>query len=340
MKRVLIVATSRKTRGGITSVIKAHEMGEQWKKYHCKWIETHRDGYTLRKIFYFIKAICQFILLIPFYDIIHVHIAAVERKIPFIFIAKLLRKKILVHLHVPDPQTSILSQKKNLYGWCFKKANIVLVLSSQWKKLLTDTYHINNVIILYNPCPKVERKNLSTKKEILYAGTITERKGYKDLLCAFSTIAKQHKDWYINFIGNGEIDKGISLSNELQISNQVHFKGWVQGKNKEKEFQEAAIYCLPSYAEGFPMGVLDAWAYGIPVICTPVGGLPDIIINGKNCLIFEPGDIKGLTNNLLLLIENEDLRRKLHIASCKLADEQFNILTINKQLDKIYSSLT
>ena len=42
-KKVLVVATSRKTRGGITSVIKAHEIGEQWKKFHCKWIETHID---------------------------------------------------------------------------------------------------------------------------------------------------------------------------------------------------------------------------------------------------------------------------------------------------------
>ena len=44
MVRVLVVATSRKTRGGITAVIKQHEKGEQWKKYHCVWIQTHRDG--------------------------------------------------------------------------------------------------------------------------------------------------------------------------------------------------------------------------------------------------------------------------------------------------------
>ena len=44
MTKVLVLATSRKTRGGVTSVVKAHEQGEQWKKYHCKWIETHRDN--------------------------------------------------------------------------------------------------------------------------------------------------------------------------------------------------------------------------------------------------------------------------------------------------------
>ena len=48
--KVLVVATSRKTRGGITSVVKAHETSEQWKKFHCKWIETHRDGNNITLI--------------------------------------------------------------------------------------------------------------------------------------------------------------------------------------------------------------------------------------------------------------------------------------------------
>ena len=52
MAKVLVIATSRKTRGGITSVVKAHETGEQWKKYHCRWIETHRDGNSIRKLWY------------------------------------------------------------------------------------------------------------------------------------------------------------------------------------------------------------------------------------------------------------------------------------------------
>ena len=50
--RVLILATSRKTRGGITAVLKAHETGEQWKRFHCHWVQTHRDGNNIRKIAY------------------------------------------------------------------------------------------------------------------------------------------------------------------------------------------------------------------------------------------------------------------------------------------------
>lgn len=74
-RKVLVVATSRKTRGGITSVIKAHETGEQWKKYHCKWIETHRDSNKITKIIYAIKGAMLFMLYLPFYSIIHFHVS-------------------------------------------------------------------------------------------------------------------------------------------------------------------------------------------------------------------------------------------------------------------------
>ncbi len=52
MPKVLIVATSRKTKGGISSVIKSYEKGEHWKEFKCHWIQTHRDGSSLRKLTY------------------------------------------------------------------------------------------------------------------------------------------------------------------------------------------------------------------------------------------------------------------------------------------------
>ena len=339
MKKVLVVATSHKTRGGITSVIKAHKTGEQWKKYHCKWIETHRDGNAIIKLLYFFVALAEFILLIPFYDLIHIHMAVATRKIPFILLAKFLHKKIIIHLHVPDPNTTILSNKKNLYGWCLKNADIVITLSSQWEKLIKDTYQIQNVITIYNPCPIVKQSDKPKEKIILYAGTISERKGYKDLLYSFASIVSKYPDWKVYLAGNGEIDKGNKLAKKLNIEKQVFFIGWVNGLQKDEIFNKASIFCLPSYAEGFPMAVLDAWAYGIPVICTPVGGLPDIIKDGKNCLSFKPGNRQELTQKLETLIDDDRLREKLHSESLLLANTTFNIKNINKQIEEIYNNL-
>lgn len=100
--KVLVVATSRKTRGDITSVIKAHEMDEQWKQYHCKWIQIHRDGPALRKLLYFVIGLIEYIVLLPFYDIVHVHFSepssAIRKRI-FVRLAKLMNKEVVIHFH-------------------------------------------------------------------------------------------------------------------------------------------------------------------------------------------------------------------------------------------------
>lgn len=87
------------------------------------------------------------------------------------------------------------------------------------------------------------------------------------------------------------------------------------------------------------MAVLDAWAYGLPVITTPVGGIPDVAVEGKNMLIFNPGDVDKLAEQLARLMENEDLRESISKQSRQLAATTFNQDTINQQLNDLYESL-
>ena len=87
------------------------------------------------------------------------------------------------------------------------------------------------------------------------------------------------------------------------------------------------------------MAVLDAWAYGLPVITTPVGGIPDVAKDGDNMLLFMPGDIQTLSIKLEQLISDQKLRNKISIASLDLAANEFNQETINHHLKSIYDNL-
>lgn len=343
MTKVLVIATSRKTRGGITSVVKAHETGEQWKKYHCRWIQTHRDGNPIRKLWYLATALLEYLILLPFYDIVHIHIATTQsakRKVLFFYPAKWLGKKTIFHFHPSNEKFLFEPYNQKLYRSLFSKADLILVLSEQWRRWIKEALGLTEHIeVLYNPCPIVNHRTDLRKKNILFAGTIIPRKGYADLIKGFAPIAPKHPDWKITFAGNGEIERAKEIAKEVHIENQVIFLGWVNGKEKEKAFQEASIYCLASYGEGFPMGVLDAWAYGIPCVVTPVGGLPDIITEGENALTFSPGDTETLAKQLERMITDDSLREKIEKESLNLSQTTFNINTINQQLDKIYSSL-
>jgi len=354
MSRVLIVATSRKTRGGITAVIKAHEMGEQWKKYHCKWIETHRDGPAWRKVLYFTRAYVQFFFMVPFCDLVHIHVASyssLKRKKHFMNLAKFWRKKVITHFHPHKPEVLFEKSTQQDYINFFTQADMVVALSPQWVRWLKESINISdNVMYIFNPCPTIDNRDTShinknpyIGKYILFAGTLYRRKGFDTLIKAFAKIASKHPDWKVVLAGNPkeEIDVEImeSLPRELGIENQIIFPGWVKGDDKDLMFRKASVFCLASSAEGFPMAVLDAWAYGLPCVVTPAGGLPDIAIDGKNVLMFEYGDVDRLAEQLDKIISDDALRESIAAESIILAKETFNVININKQIDELYSNI-
>lgn len=349
--QVLVVATSRKTRGGITSVIKAHEGGEQWEKYHCHWVQTHRDGSSLRKICYLMMAWIDFLFRVPFVDLVHVHGTggtSGRRKLAFITVAKFFRKKTIFHFHPSGEHVLSKDDSFDLLFKIFTSVDLVIVLSPYWEKAIRDAYQDRKIHIkvLWNPCPEVQRDGTRRKNQILYAGTLVKRKGYNVLLRAFARIASKHKDWDLVFAGNpylldgyNEMDDGKRIAHEMGISDQVKWLGWVAGDEKRKVFSESSIYCLASEGEGFPMGVLDAWAYGIPCVMTPVGGIPDIVENGKQGLMFSKGDVEGLARSLDIMIEDNLLREQIVNETDKMVTGVFSEKSVNSELENIYFSL-
>lgn len=344
MTKVLVVATSRKTRGGIASVVKAHKTGEQWGKFHCKWIETHRDGNVVRKLWYICMALIEYTFLLPFCGIVHIHIAtppSAKRKVLFFYPAKWLGKKVILHFHPSNEKFLFEPANCKLYRRLFSKADLVLVLSEQWKYWIKMVLGLDEHIeVLYNPCPIVNRREDLRKKHVLFAGTIIPRKGYEILIRGFAKIAQKYPDWNVVFAGNGEIENAMKIADCCGIKNQVKFLGWVTGEDKERVFQEASVYCLASDGEGFPMGVLDAWAYGVPCVVTPVGGIPDIIVDGENGLVFNVGDVNGLAGKLQKIISDRTLRESIVTKQDEYVKETFNVNSINKRLEEIYIGLS
>ena len=344
MSRVLILATSPKTKGGISSVIKAHQKGPQWQTYNCKWIATHIDKGVMCKAVVLLKGFIEYVFFLPGSDLIHIHISeptTAKRKLPFFRLAKLFKKKIIIHFHSFSPDTTINGPHSELYKTLFCGADAVVVLSNYWKEAVNNKFQLGErVKVIYNPCIDAEYNEVYEKENsILYAGALNQRKGYSDLIKAFSMVSEKFPMWKISFAGNGEIEEARSLAENLGILNQVELLGWVSGKEKDRAYKKATVFCLPSYAEGFPMAVLDAWAYGLPVITTPVGGIPDIAQDGQNMLLFKPGDTKQLADCIERMICGEGLRKTMAEESLRLSQTTFNINTIDKQVGDLYAEV-
>lgn len=348
MPRILVLATSRRTHGGISSVVAAHESSDEWRAYGCRWVATHRSGSALTKLWYFVRGMMEFLFLLPWAEAVHIHIGEVpsaRRKSLFMRLAKLTGKRNVVHFHAFDTVSTIEGPRASVYKALFDDADCVVVLSKMWKDKVNAVFDLGDkVTVLYNPCPTVDSAagvggDCAKRNVILSAGVVCERKGYGDLIRAFAAIAPRYKDWRVVFAGSGEIDRAKAIARECGIEDQVEFAGWVSGEAKDRIFRETSVFCLPSYAEGFPMAVLDAWAYGLPVVTTPVGGLPDIVSDGVDVLLFQPGDVDRLAVQLERLIADERLRSTIAEASRRFASETFDVGTVGRHLGEIYSAV-
>ena len=341
--KVLIIATSPDTRGGITSVLNAYRQCDIWKKCHCRWIASHSDKNRISKIFFFLRGWLAFIIALPLYDIVHIHVSeppSALRKCFFMPFVRIFGKKAIVHFHSFSADTTIKSRWAFLYRYLFGSADAVIALSPYWKnKIVAALSNVSEdkIHVLYNPCISEPFEEKYKKREtVLFAGVLVQRKGYADLLKGFARIAQKYPKWKLVFAGSGELEKAKELTDKFGLSDQVEFAGWVRGREKDKLFKEASIFCLPSYAEGFPMSVLDAWSYGLPVVATPVGGLPDIAVDGKNMLLFPVGDEQALAACLEKVIVDEKLRDELSFHAKNLSENVFDKRIVAAQLEKIY----
>ena len=87
------------------------------------------------------------------------------------------------------------------------------------------------------------------------------------------------------------------------------------------------------------MVVLEAWAHGINVVTTPVGGLPDVLEEGRNALTFGFGDWQALAAQLERLMDDPQLRREMADYSRQFVAQRFSLESISSQLEEIYASL-
>ena len=87
------------------------------------------------------------------------------------------------------------------------------------------------------------------------------------------------------------------------------------------------------------MSVLDAWSYGLPVITTPVGGIPDVAKDGENMLLFNPGDVDALADCMERMITDKGLRDRISRASLEFARVRFNVESIGKEVGLLYENV-
>lgn len=342
-KRILVVGSAEQSAGGVSSVIKLMKKMPVWQEYGCYWLGTQIQRNYAWKLWYAVKANVIAFFIIWRYDIVHFHSVPDKIdlliKLPILLLALMGRKRIILHIHMGNQLKN--HTHNRLFKCYLRRADLVILLAKKWQKLFHEMYDDikTPTTVLYNACEEVAVVPFEEKeKTIIMAAWFNENKAPDLLLKAWQKIGRQYPDWKIYMLGNGEVERYRKMSDGMGLSDSVTFTGYIVGKEKEDIFRKASILCMCSYEEGFPMVILEAWAYDICVVTTPVGGLPDVLEDGKNAMVFDFGNWQQLAEKLSCLIDDEAKQRMLADFSRRFVYEHFSEEKINRQLKAIYNA--
>lgn len=208
-------------------------------------------------------------------------------------------------------------------------------------KFLADTFKEKlgetNVVVVPNPLQRIEAKPKEFPEpfQVLYVGRLVWYKGIYVLLEAFKKLKRENARLII--AGSGpelETVKRFSKTDDRIIP-----LGFVSEEEKRKLLIDASLVAVPSlWPEPFPMVILESFGSGTPVVASKVGGIPEIVRDGVNGMLFEPGDSEKLSTILTELSENEENLRRLSEEAAESA-RQYYIEKHIKLLETIYLEL-
>jgi glycosyltransferase involved in cell wall biosynthesis len=194
-------------------------------------------------------------------------------------------------------------------------------------------------MVMPNPfdMPPVRRGQLPSVRTILFAGRIEREKGVFDLIEAFREVHRVLPDVRLVLAGDGKTAEAESMVRQLRLSDCVEFPGWLGENALAERYSQASVFCLPSYIEGMPIAVLQSMAAGVPVVASAVGGICDVLQAGAG-LTVAPGDIEDLARQLIRVLIDPDLQRRLAAAGRE-ALCAYKADSVNKRIESVYQDL-
>ena len=174
------------------------------------------------------------------------------------------------------------------------------------------------------------------KGYMLYFGRLSEEKG----VSTFLDSALENSDIPYLIVGTGPLEEALKAKAAKDKISNVTFLGFKQGEELKKLISESTCVVVPSeWYENCPMTILEAFASGRPVIGARIGGIPELINDTVDGLVFEPGDAKSLSSKVKWIWERRGEAKEMGAAARSKVESNFNREIHYKGLQAIYDEV-
>lgn len=205
----------------------------------------------------------------------------------------------------------------------FARSQMMLIGNdpSQWDKLPIVRCGVDPERFESAPNPGVPGR-----LNALFVGRMTNIKGPDVLLRSVAELRKAGRDVHLTMIGDGpDMEATQAHARELGLGDGVRFLGAIGQDEIRAHYEDTDVFCLPSFAEGIPVVLMEAMAMRRPVISTWIAGIPELIVDDESGLLVAPGSVPSLTAALARLIDDVPLRHRLAEAGRERVLEDFDV---------------
>jgi len=344
-----MLGTAPQTRGGIAAVLAAYRAAGLFERWPIDYVATHGEGGKAAKLLAAARGLRRFLALLATHRrvLVHVHCASRAsfwRKALFMAIAHAARCPVIFHLHGGGFARFYEEECGPLRRWLVRRqlarAACVIALSERWRSWLAQVGANARVVCVPNPVqlqPAVAARG--ARNVVLYLGRIEPAKGIPELLEAFAGLRAGAPDARLVCAGEGDVASAWRQAQRLGLEEAVRFPGWIAGAEKRAWLARAAVFVLPSHAEGLPMSLLEAMAAGLPVVASAVGGIPDVVRDGVNGFLVAPGDRVALLRALGRVLNDATLGAALGAAGRDAVRARFAPEHALAPLEALYAEL-
>ena len=346
--RILMVGTALDGRGGVAAVVSVLRASGLFEREAVHYVSTHREGGLLAKLGHAAAGLCATVRACLQHRpaIVHAHAstgASFVRKSLVLLVARASGCKTIVHLHGGTFRQYALERSGVLMRrWIrhtLERSSLVIALTDSWAAFVRGFAPRARVAVLPNAVPLPALCEGAQPGRILFLGRVEAAKGTAELLEAVAVLAPRFPQLRLVLGGSGDLEGFRQAAAARGIGQHVELPGWLDAAARDAELGRAAVFCLPSHAEGLPMALLEAMAAGKAVVASAVGGIPELVRDGDNGLLVPPHDGAALAAALARLLGDALLCRQLGARARTTVETQYSTQAVCGRLAAIYNDL-
>ncbi|MFC1620950.1 glycosyltransferase [Candidatus Omnitrophota bacterium] len=336
---IIMAGPGLSVKGGISSFAKNYLSSQSPEGLRITYHATTIDGSKALKIFFFVKSLLTFVAKLVFdrtIKIIHICSASrgsFYRKAIILILSKLFKKATVFHIHgggfhlFHNRGTAL---RRFFVRKILAVTDSIIVLSESCRLDIEGITENRNIKVIPNPIDTSDFVSIRGSRDhsnlnVFTAGRLYWLKGTYDILDIIPRVLKEVPGVKFCFAGDGDVEKVRQIVRDKGIEKNVFLPGWLDKDGLVKRLQDSSIFLLPSYTEGLPVAMLEAMASGLPVVSTRVGGIPELVEDGVNGFLVEPGEKQKLGDKIIELLKDADLRDKMSKNNTDKIDSLFRL---------------